>query len=53
LQVEAIMELMEVCLTTTYFQADKFFQQKDGMATGSSLSPIMSNISMEYFETGS
>jgi hypothetical protein len=33
LQVEAIMELQEVCLRTTYFQVDdKFFQQKDGMA---------------------
>jgi hypothetical protein len=30
LQVEAIMELLEVCLRTTYFQVDdKFFQQKD------------------------
>jgi hypothetical protein len=29
---------------------DKFFQQKDGMAMGSSLSPIISNIFMEHFE---
>jgi hypothetical protein len=29
---------------------DKFFQQKDGMAIGSSLSPIISNIFMEHFE---
>jgi hypothetical protein len=37
-QVEAIMELLEVCLRTTYFQVDdKFFQQKDGMGMGSSL----------------
>jgi hypothetical protein len=44
-QVEAIMELLEVCFRTTYFQVDnKFFQQKDGMAMGSSLSPIISNI---------
>jgi hypothetical protein len=36
LQAEAIMEFMEVCLKTTYFQVDvKFFQQKDGMAMGS------------------
>jgi hypothetical protein len=36
LQVEAIMELLEVCLRTTYFQVDdKYFQQKDGMAMGS------------------
>ncbi|XP_023718596.1 uncharacterized protein LOC111870496 [Cryptotermes secundus] len=29
---------------------DKFFQQKDGMAMGNSLSPIVSNIFMEHFE---
>jgi hypothetical protein len=51
LQIEAIMELLEVCLRTTYFQADdKFFQQKDDMAMGSSLSPTVSNIFMEHFE---
>ncbi|PNF42699.1 hypothetical protein B7P43_G14177 [Cryptotermes secundus] len=51
LQVGAIMELLEVCLRTTYFQVDdKFFQQKDGMAMGNSLSPIVSNIFMEHFE---
>jgi hypothetical protein len=38
LQVEVIIELLEVCLRTTYFQVDnKFLQQKDGMAMGSSL----------------
>jgi hypothetical protein len=51
LQVEAIIELLEVCLRTTYFQVDnKFFQHKDGMAMGSSLSPIINNIYMERFE---
>jgi hypothetical protein len=50
LHIETIMELLEDCLRTTYFQVDvKFFQQKDGMAMGSSLSPIVSNI-MEHFE---
>jgi hypothetical protein len=51
LEVEAIMELLEVCLTTTYFQVDdKFFQQKGGMAMGSALSPVVSNIFMEHSE---
>jgi hypothetical protein len=51
LQAEAIMELLEVCLKTTYFQVDdKFFQQKDGIAMGSSLSPVICNICMEHFE---
>ena len=45
------MELLDVCLRTIYFQVgDKFFQQKEGMAVGSSLSPIVSNIYMEFFE---
>ncbi|XP_023722356.1 uncharacterized protein LOC111872551 [Cryptotermes secundus] len=45
------MELLEVCLSTTYFQVDdKFFQQKDGMDMGNSLSPIVSNIFMKHFE---
>jgi hypothetical protein len=45
------MELLEVCLRSTYFQADdKFFQLKDDMALGSSLSPIVSNIFTEHFE---
>jgi hypothetical protein len=31
------MEMLEVCLRTTYFQVDnKFFKQKEGMAVGSS-----------------
>jgi hypothetical protein len=51
LQVEAITELLEVCLRTTYFQVDgKFFQQKYGMAMESSLSPIVNNIYMEHFK---
>jgi hypothetical protein len=42
------MELLEVCLKTTYFQVDdKLFQQKDGMAIGIFLSTIVSNIFME------
>jgi hypothetical protein len=50
LQVKAIVDLLEVCSRTTYFQVDKFFQQKDGMAMGCSLSPIVSNIYREHFE---
>jgi hypothetical protein len=51
LELGAIMELLEVCLKTTYFQVDdKFFQQKDGMSMGNALSPVVSNICMEHFE---
>jgi hypothetical protein len=48
MQVKAIIELLEVCLRTLYFQVgNKFFQQKYGMVMGSSLSP---NVLMEHFE---
>jgi hypothetical protein len=51
LQVEAIMELLEVCPRTTYFQLeDKIFKHKDDMAMGISLSPIVSSIFMEHCE---
>jgi hypothetical protein len=51
LRDEAIMELLEVCLRTTYFLVDdKFFQQKIGIAMCSSLSPVVSSIFMEHFE---
>jgi hypothetical protein len=45
------MELLEVCLRTTYIQVDNmFFQQKDGMAMRTSLLPIVSNIYIEHYE---
>lgn len=51
LQDETIMELLEIYLRTIYFQVDgKFFQQKDGMAMGRSLSSVMSNMFMEHSE---
>jgi hypothetical protein len=51
LQVKVIMELLEICLRTTYFQVDnKFFQHEDGMAVVSSLSHIVSSVFMEHFE---
>jgi hypothetical protein len=51
LNVDSIMELLEVCLKTSYFQfGDKFFEQKNGMAMGRVLSPVVSNIYVELFE---
>jgi hypothetical protein len=42
LEVDAVMELLEVCLKTTYFQAeDGFYKQKEGMAVESCLSPVV------------
>jgi hypothetical protein len=43
------MELLDKCLTTTYFQfEDKFCQQKEGIAMGKCLSPVVSNMFMEH-----
>jgi hypothetical protein len=51
LQIEGIRDLLEVCFRTRYFQADDtFFQQKDGLAAASSVSPIVINIYVKHFE---
>jgi hypothetical protein len=51
MEVGAIMDLLEVCLKTNYFQVDdKFFQQKDCMSMGNALFPVVSKICMEHFE---
>jgi hypothetical protein len=45
------MELLDIYVTTIYFQfEDKFYQQKEGMAMGNSLFPVVSNIFMDNFE---
>ena len=51
LEVEDICKLTEVCLKSTYFQyQDSYYEQIEGVAMGSQLSPIVANIYMEYFE---
>ena len=51
LEVEDICKLTEVCLKSTYFQyQDSYYEQIEGAAMGSPLSPIVANIYMEYFE---
>jgi hypothetical protein len=48
LQVEDILGLLDICVATAFFQFEnKFCQQKEGMAVGNSLSPV---VSMEHFE---
>ena len=50
--VHDICHLTEICLTSTYFQfQDAFYEQVDGAAMGSPLSPIVANIYMESMET--
>ena len=46
-----LIELIELCLRSTYFQfQDKFFEQTDGAAMGSSLSPVIANLYVEHLE---
>ena len=43
--------LIEFCLKNTYFLWHKeFYEQKEGAAMGSPLSPVISNLFMEHFE---
>jgi hypothetical protein len=50
LQVEDMMELLDICSITIYFQfEDKSYQQKEGVAMANSPSPVVSNICMEHF----
>jgi hypothetical protein len=51
LGMEDILELLQFCLSTTYFTFKKqFYIQKQGTAMGSPVSPIVANIFMEEFE---
>ena len=51
MSVDQICELVEICLSCTYFLCDgKYYKQKHGCAMGSPLSPIVVNLYMERFE---
>ena len=51
LTVQHIIQLLGFCLHNTYFSfQDKFYEQVEGAATGSPVSPIVANLYMEYFE---
>jgi hypothetical protein len=51
LQIEDIMESLDICLTTSYFQfEDKFYQQKGNMSMGNILTPLVNNVFMKHFE---
>ena len=48
---DVICNLIKICLTTTYFMfEDEFYEQVEGVAMGSPLSPVVANIYMEKFE---
>ena len=49
--VAQVMHLTELCLRSTYFQFEnQFYEQTDGAAMGSPLSPIVANLFMEHIE---
>ena len=51
MKVEHITNLLEFCLKTTYFQIQgSFYEQINGAAMGSPISPIVANLFMEDFE---
>jgi hypothetical protein len=49
LLVEDVMGLLDICLTAYFQFEDKFYQQKEGLEMGNSLSSMVSNIFMEHF----
>ena len=49
--IQHIIRLLEFCLNSTSFRFQgKYYQQMEGAAMGSPLSPIVANIFMEHFE---
>ena len=51
LAVTDIIVLLEFCLKNTYFSIqDQFYEQVEGAAMASPVSPIVANIYMEYLE---
>ena len=52
LPVSKIVALIKLCVSSNYFSfQDEFYRQKFGCSMGSSLSPVLSNLYMEYFES--
>ena len=51
LSIESILSLLEFCINSTYFSFQgTFYEQLEGAAVGSPLSPIVANMYMESFE---
>ena len=52
LSVQHIIELLGFCLHNTYFSfQNRFYEQVEGAAMGSPVSPIVANLYMEHFES--
>ena len=51
MSVQHIISLLEFCLRSTYFTfQDRLYEQQEGAAMGSPISPIVANLFMEDFE---
>ena len=51
MEVGDIILLLEFCLKNTYFSFQgQFYEQVEGAAMGSPVSPIVANLYMEYLE---
>ena len=51
LSPQQVTDLLRMCLTTTYFKYDdSFYDQIEGAAMGSPVSPIVANLFMEDYE---
>ena len=51
MSTQHIMDLLKFCLSSTYFTfRGKFYEQVEGAAMGSPISPIVANLFMENFE---
>ena len=49
--IDNLMENLTFCVETNYFgMGSNIYRQKEGLAMGSPLSPVLANIYMEYFE---
>ena len=50
LSADQVTHLLHICLQTTYFlYKGEYYQQKDGAAMGSPVSPVVTNINVELF----
>ena len=51
LEANDIVQLLDICLNTTYFSYNNIiYRQKQGAAMGSPISPIIANLFMEDYE---
>ena len=51
MSIQNILDLLEFCLCNTYFLFQgQYYEQTEGAAMGSPVSPVLANLYMEFFE---